>query len=325
MNQISVEQALIFAEENFPFAPEKLAELLDVKVRRCAFKGDGWCLRHGSRAIIRINEQTSPLRQRFTLAHELGHLLLNIPSVVGEENGEMRNSDSDEETRVNELAGQLLLPMDVARRFARDLPVSLKTIKSLATTARVSEPFVVRRLATLCNEIGLLGAAVVYYESEKYKGQYRQGALPRITAKFAHDLLAACKADKAKMVVRTPLNQNFVYGATLLSNPQLYLQTLLLQKIKLDNYQRESLETIIARLETSLFENKRDFRFKLQGCFGVIKPKVSELTLEEAVALFNEKYSHDIERWDEEFCQRLLCDDGQRYIRLRLQIWTKSF
>ena len=322
MNQVSVKEALIFAEENFPDAPEKLAELLGIEVRRCVFEGDGWCLRHGARALIRINSQAPPLRQRFTLAHELGHLLLDIPSVIGEARREVRDNDSDEEKRVNELAGQLLLPVSIARRFARDLPISLKAIKSLAKTAKVSEPFVVRRLATLCGEIGLLGAAVLFYESEAYKGQFSQGEIAHSTAQFAQELLADCKNAPSKMLVRDRGNQLFIHGATLLSNPQLHLQTILLQKMRRDDHQNETSETMLRRLEKFLLEDKPWFKLRLQGCFGVMKLKASKLTLEEAVALFNEKYSHDAERWDEEFCQRLLSDKGQDYIRLRLQVWT---
>ena len=82
---ISVERALAFARRHYPEGPEKLAEQLGVRVAYSAMSGcDGWCLTYGGRAVIRINSGQVKSRQRFTLAHELGHLLLDIPSVIGE-------------------------------------------------------------------------------------------------------------------------------------------------------------------------------------------------------------------------------------------------
>ena len=74
--------------------PEKLAERLHVQVRYSAINGcDGWCLFCEGRAIIRINTRLVKSRQRFTLAHEVGHLLLDIPSVIGESFSDILRSD----------------------------------------------------------------------------------------------------------------------------------------------------------------------------------------------------------------------------------------
>jgi Zn-dependent peptidase ImmA (M78 family) len=82
---ISVQQATEFARIHFPEATEKLAEHLGVSVRESPMDGcDGWCLTLGDRAIIRLNSNLSSARKRFTLAHELGHLILGVPPVGGE-------------------------------------------------------------------------------------------------------------------------------------------------------------------------------------------------------------------------------------------------
>jgi hypothetical protein len=78
-------QARSFAVSAFPKAPEKLAKYLGVDVRLSPLSGcDGWCLVKGEKAIVHVNSKLSRVRQRFTLAHELGHLILGVPSVIGE-------------------------------------------------------------------------------------------------------------------------------------------------------------------------------------------------------------------------------------------------
>jgi len=81
MNKISVEDALLFTEEYFPNAPERLVEYLEIEVKNSPLNCDGWCLQFDDRAIIRINSEMSDVRKRFTLAHELGHLIYEVPTV----------------------------------------------------------------------------------------------------------------------------------------------------------------------------------------------------------------------------------------------------
>ena len=81
---ISAEAARRFAETHFPEAPEKLAEELGVSIRESHMDGcDGWCLTLDERSIIRLNSNQTRGKKRFTPAHELGHLILGIPGVVG--------------------------------------------------------------------------------------------------------------------------------------------------------------------------------------------------------------------------------------------------
>ena len=95
---IPVQEAREFAKKHFPEAPEKLVKHLGVTLRESAMDGcDGWCLTTGDKTIVRINSKLSPSRRRFTLAHELGHLILRVPTVVGESYDEMLGSNSKEE------------------------------------------------------------------------------------------------------------------------------------------------------------------------------------------------------------------------------------
>ena len=91
---ISINRAVEFARRQYPEGPEKLADRLQVPIRYSAMSGcDGWCLFYEGRAVIRINSKLVKSRQRFTLAHELGHLLLNIPSGIHESFSDVLRSD----------------------------------------------------------------------------------------------------------------------------------------------------------------------------------------------------------------------------------------
>ena len=82
---MNVEEAKRFAEKHFPNGPEELARKLGIVVLESPLVGcDGWVLSGSAGLIIRLNSNNPSTRRRFTLAHELGHLLLEIPTVVGE-------------------------------------------------------------------------------------------------------------------------------------------------------------------------------------------------------------------------------------------------
>ena len=131
----SIVQAKTFAEAHFPEGPERLAEKLGIKIHHGNLVGcDGWALSGPAGKLIRINSSVSTTRQRFTLAHELGHLLLAVPTVVGESLYDSLKSDSDEERRVNDLASELL--------FARERGTSIcpvSTNSSVSTEKTCSE------------------------------------------------------------------------------------------------------------------------------------------------------------------------------------------
>lgn len=72
---------------------------------------DGLCAHDGESALLVVNTDYPTGRTRFTLAHELGHHLLQDPrDVIEEQLGEML-ATSYLERRVNAFAGHLLLPL----------------------------------------------------------------------------------------------------------------------------------------------------------------------------------------------------------------------
>jgi len=74
-----VEQLLKRAGVTKPPVPvERIARLLDVEIRYVSFQGDisGMVAREGKHPVIGVNTSHSTARQRFTIAHEIGHLEL---------------------------------------------------------------------------------------------------------------------------------------------------------------------------------------------------------------------------------------------------------
>jgi Zn-dependent peptidase ImmA (M78 family) len=115
-----------------PVHIEKLAEAHGARIARHRFEGpeSGFALRDGNRWIIGVNIQTSRRRQRFTIAHELGHLLLHKgrPLTVDQAvlRVDMRNDVSSmatdiQEIQANTFAATLLMPEEMVLEFATAL------------------------------------------------------------------------------------------------------------------------------------------------------------------------------------------------------------
>lgn len=227
---------------------------------------------------------------------------------------------SQEEKQVNEIAGQLLLPLNVAKNAIRRLPVSRKVIEKLAEKANVSSVFLVRRLTALSSELGLMGAATLHYENQQYQWSY--GSQVNGLARSANDLLARCLArqDASFKVVR-PDHGDVLY-TVLLSNPQFSSQTVFAQILRQSDDIADSLEDTLTTLEAKLLLGYESLKPSLEGCMGQMRIKVEQLSTEEALALFEQRYLENSTRWPEEFCARLKTPDGRRYLLLRLEVWT---
>ncbi len=322
MDKISIADALEFAEENFPNAPEKLAELLKIEIRRSPLNCDGWCLQINNRSIIRINNNTPEVRQRFTLAHELGHLICGIPTVVGESTSEIQHSTNEEEKIVNYLAAKLLLPQKKIKSFIPEIPITSTVIKKIAKKAKVSELFVARRLASFALDLGLKDGLVLFYENNNFKWQWSETVW--MSPELAQKLLTGCLEVSPNPARIHREEQSDVIVASIIENPYLDTKTIFLQIVHEEDGLKKLTEESIRDLEDFIFENNREFRMSLQGCFGAFKSKVKELSLEEAMRLFNLTYLKNSERWGEDIWKRLSSEKGQKYIKLRLHLWVKS-
>lgn len=126
----------ILAQANVHSAPvpvEQIVRQRGIDVRRNHdTQGDisGFLFLGGAKPMIGVNGAQSSVRQRFTIAHELGHYLLHgfSPSEVHVDHGfkvMLRDSRSSEgtdeaEREANLFAAELLMPEDLLRAELRD-------------------------------------------------------------------------------------------------------------------------------------------------------------------------------------------------------------
>ena len=120
-----------------PVPIEKIIELFSIKIVPYPNFPDnvsGTIVDQKGFMIIGVNSNHAAVRQRFTIAHELGHFLL------GHELGEKIIDDvfdrpTDKEKDANEFAAQLLMPTDFLKQ---DVGKKMK-IPDLARRYKVSE------------------------------------------------------------------------------------------------------------------------------------------------------------------------------------------
>lgn len=322
MFNLPVEHALALAEDYFPYAPEKIAEQYNVEVRRSPLNCDGWCLQVEDRTIIRINKTATAARQRFTLAHELAHLILGIPAVVGESMFSSANRNSDEERRVDKLAASILLPKAKVLSDIREVPVTAAVIEKIARRSHVSGVVVALRLANEASAFGLTNASVVFYSNNKMQWQFSETL--RLEGDSPDEVLAECMSAHP-LAARIPHGENQVVVASFLDNPKQNTKTVFLQLVP----DREGLKQLgverIRELEAELFKGDNTFRASINGRFGSFKGRARTLPIEEAVAQFVRRLRTDPPYMlKPEQVRLLLSDKGFEYIRLKLQQWTTS-
>ena len=110
-----------------------------------AFKDDsvdGFCLVHNEFPVIYLNNSRQPVRQIFSLFHELGHLLLG-------ENGITRRTNPISgtiEAFCNQFASECLVPSDDLETQLNSPVYDDNAIKVLATRYKVSRPVILVKL-----------------------------------------------------------------------------------------------------------------------------------------------------------------------------------
>ncbi|MFD0309121.1 ImmA/IrrE family metallo-endopeptidase [Streptomyces sp. NPDC127119] len=150
-----------FGIEEPPVDPERLARNLDVLVVRQKMTDDvsGMLLRRDDEKVIGVNGEHLRVRQRFTVAHELGHLLLHRGRPLILDTGtriNLRDSVSSkatdrEEMEANRFAAALLAPEVMVRREARksDLRSAEELVDRLARRFGMSQMAMNFRLMNL--------------------------------------------------------------------------------------------------------------------------------------------------------------------------------
>lgn len=151
--------------EEAPIPVEDFADLLGADIEYEPFDGElsGMVLRRGKRAVIGINETHHIHRQRFSIAHELGHLLLHrsesfhLDDTPPEQirprfrNERSSTGEDEDEVEANQFAAELLMPAaflerDIKEFFGQDAEVATR---KLAERYNVSEQAMAIRLSVL--------------------------------------------------------------------------------------------------------------------------------------------------------------------------------
>jgi Zn-dependent peptidase ImmA (M78 family) len=116
----------VLREANVTTLPVPVGDIvkqLGVDLTYEAYDGDvsGMIYRYDDQAVIGVNSTHPPTRQRFTLAHEIGHYVLHegnqlfVDRFVTRVN--WRNGESNiEETEANQFAAELLMPREFVVR-----------------------------------------------------------------------------------------------------------------------------------------------------------------------------------------------------------------
>lgn len=147
-----------------PVPLERLADSLNATIRYEPFEGNlsGMVHRTGSgAAIIGINSLHSATRQRFTIAHELGHLVLHADtarfhvdqeSLIGLRDETSALATDVREIEANQFASELLMPEVLLRAEIEKLPATIDPenySSELARRFRVSPQAMAIRLSRL--------------------------------------------------------------------------------------------------------------------------------------------------------------------------------
>lgn len=146
-----------------PVPVDNIARALGIDVRYAPTTDDvsGALIRNGSSAIIAVNSAQHENRQRFTIAHEIGHFILHkrAQSHFDEDfRIDFRNSVSSEATQrdeiiANRFAAALLMPEGFLRKDLMRMEVGGReadeVIQSLAVRYKVSRRAMELRLLNL--------------------------------------------------------------------------------------------------------------------------------------------------------------------------------
>jgi IrrE N-terminal-like domain len=132
------------AEEFPPTDIDKLSATLGVtSIRRVPLAVDGRLRRTGAGYTIEVNRSHSAARQRFTIAHEIAHLILVRGGPLGSRRRGRRTpgkelQDPTEERLCDYAAAEILMPSDWVWAFLSGRSPSLSSILEMARTCRTS-------------------------------------------------------------------------------------------------------------------------------------------------------------------------------------------
>jgi|ERR1051325_4541114 Zn-dependent peptidase ImmA (M78 family) len=154
-----LEQARVIAP---PVNVELIARFLGVFISKAPANDDvsGFLLKQGRTSVIGVNSLHHPNRQRFTIAHEIGHFVLHNfdevhvdKSVVKLRDKASSKGELREEVEANRFAAELIMPRNLLERELSHMAVSdlldERGMQQLAKCFQVSVSAMSNRLISL--------------------------------------------------------------------------------------------------------------------------------------------------------------------------------
>ena len=128
----------------------------------------GYLMAENNKPVIVLNAEENTRRQRFTLAHELGHLILHWQWLPGEQinledgifevsfrKNDIQSYTPEENLReedANTFAGEFLIPVEEVEKLSKEIVDKTKLAKELYKKFNVSYPCASVRVANLQRE-----------------------------------------------------------------------------------------------------------------------------------------------------------------------------
>lgn len=152
--------------ESVPFLAEEFADMLGIEVKKEDLGIDSprlrplgaLLLRRPNGYVIKVNSSQSWVRQNYSCAHEIGHVILDeMERVVPTNDTEFRMSGSDVSREAKErlceaVAAELLMPQWIFQKYLSCWGASVTSAEWLAHTFKVSIPAAAIRVAELSEE-----------------------------------------------------------------------------------------------------------------------------------------------------------------------------
>jgi len=149
-----------------PIPVKKIAEKLGVTIRYSPFDGElaGMLVRDENQSsVIGVNSLHHINRQRFMIAHEIGHLLLHKGSLhidksfrVNLRDGESSKARNPKEIEANRFAAELLMPYEMIRSDLTNREIDIEDedqLKELANSYQVSVQALTHRISYLLRDV----------------------------------------------------------------------------------------------------------------------------------------------------------------------------
>ena len=148
-----------------PVPIEAIAHALGVRVRYSPFEGElaGMLVRGDSQTIIGVNSLHHINRQRFTIAHECGHLLFHKGDVHIDRSFRINRRDSvssqainSDEIDANRFAAELLMPYRMVMNDLLEYNIDVEDeeeIRKLAQKYQVSVQAMTHRITNLLDDL----------------------------------------------------------------------------------------------------------------------------------------------------------------------------